>query len=701
MTILVDTASGRKKQLCLSDPLTALSGVGPKKAERLTHLGLRTIGDLLAYAPFRYQNRKNPILLRQAPDGKDVFLAGTVVSKKKDAYAPGRKRRFRVFLTDDDGAFFQVCYFNAGYLDNIFVIGTRYYFFGRFKTDAKRYRTMYHPHFFRQENAEFGIFPVYHKTEGISDEFLIGLVKQALSMIDPSYDWLPDELIQGNEQRKPMLNLYESYRNLHFPEDEKHYGWACYRLRYDRIFAYECALLAAKKEREAAGTNGAVEPVSLEPFFASLPFELTEGKESQKSAVLEIAEDLASPVPMNRLIQGDVGCGKTAVAEAAIYLTVKAGHQAAFMAPTDLLARQHASSLAKAFQPFGFRIGLLVSSMKKKAKEELLTALEQGEMDVVVGTHALLQEDVLFHDLALVVTDEQHRFGVNQRRILTEKATRPNVLVMSATPIPRTLAATVYGDMDYSVITAMPANRFPIATQAGGRESRNRYYQMVREELMKGHRAYAVAPTIDGEDEDGFGLTAVEKLYEELKGKFRDFSVGLLHGQMKKDEKEATMRRFATGEIQLLVATVVIEVGIDIPEATVIVIENAERFGLAQLHQLRGRVGRSDRPSYCLLLSYSSGQQSKERMQAMVELRDGFAVSERDLLLRGSGDLTGTLQHGALPSIIEDQLRDPLITETARDDAEQLMNGAFRAYDEGELLRRMDRLGETDYSHVI
>lgn len=702
MTKAMDRETGKGKMLRLKDPLTRLTGVGPKKAERLAHLGLWTVGDLLAYPPFRYQNRKNPILLRNAPDGRDVFLAGTVVSKKRDVYAPGRKRRFRILLTDDDGAYFQVCYFNASYLDNIFVIGKRYYFFGRFKTDGRRgYRTMYHPHFFRQEEAKFGIFPVYHKTEGISDEFLIQLVKQALSMLDPSYDWLPSSLVRGDEERKPMLDLYESYRNLHFPEDDRHYRWASYRLRYDRIFVYECALIAAKKEREAAGHHGAVEPVSLDPFLSSLPFALTEGEESQMSAIREIAEDLKSPVPMNRLIQGDVGCGKTAVAEAAVYLVVKAGHQAAFMAPTDLLARQHAASLAKAFEPFGIRIGLLVSSMKKKAREELLAAIANGTLDAVVGTHALLQEDVVFRNLALVVTDEQHRFGVNQRRVLSEKAKNPNVLVMSATPIPRTLAATVYGDMDYSVITAMPANRLPIATQAGGREERNRYYQRVREELLQGHRAYVVAPTIEGEDEEGYGLTAVQNLYEELKIKFRDFSVGLLHGQMKKEEKEETMRRFASGEIQLLVTTVVIEVGIDIPEATVIVIENAERFGLAQLHQLRGRVGRSHLPSYCLLLYYSKGEPAKERMQAMVELRDGFSISERDLLLRGSGDLTGTMQHGVLPSIIEDQIRDPLITKTAREDAEQFMNGDFKDYDEEELHRRMERIGETDYSQVI
>ena len=435
-------------------------------------------------------------------------------------------------------------------------------------------------------------------------------------------------------------------------------------------------------------------------FTDSLPFKLTTG---QLNAINDIERDLLSERAMNRLVQGDVGCGKTVVAEAAIFHVISAGWQAAFMAPTEILARQHFYKLSNELGKFGMRTALLVSGIKAAERREILEDIKSGDIDVVVGTHALIQSDVEFTKLGLVITDEQHRFGVNQRKVLAEKAEALNVLVMSATPIPRTLAATVFGDMDFSVIKNKPSNRKEIITRYATEKSRERAYVNVYNEVKNGNRAYIVAPSIeDNEDSD---LTSAEALFDEIKAKFKGAKVGLIHGKLDKPQKERIMNEFAAGTIEILVSTVVIEVGIDVPKATVIVIENAERFGLAQLHQLRGRVGRSDLQSYCYLICYSESENAISRMNAMVTMSDGFEISEEDYRLRGAGDLMGTMQHGYSGNSFYDLFGYDKILKLATDDAQLILSknisdrGAFVDMDQLQL--RTNNIMVQDNSNII
>lgn len=425
--------------------------------------------------------------------------------------------------------------------------------------------------------------------------------------------------------------------------------------------------------RDNAYGDSAIDTVDMHSFYEKLPFVLTEG---QQIAIKDIEQDLTSPISMNRLVQGDVGCGKTVIAEAAIFRVTRAGWQSAFMAPTEILARQHFNKLSEELGHYGIRVVLLVSGLKAAERRDLIEKIAHGDVDVVIGTHALIQDDVEFKRLGLVITDEQHRFGVNQRKILAGKAEAVNVLVMSATPIPRTLAATVFGDMDFSVIKSKPSNRKEIITRYVTDKSRERAYTEVYKEIKRGYRAYVVAPAIDENDDSD--IASVTSLYEELQGRFNDVNLGLIHGRLDKLEKERIMNEFAIGEIELLVSTVVIEVGIDVPEATVIVIENSERFGLAQLHQLRGRVGRSDKQSYCYLICYSDSENAVNRMNAMVTMSDGFEISEEDYRLRGAGDLMGIMQHGYSGNSFYDLFGYERILKLATNDAEEIATASDR-----------------------
>ncbi|MBQ6583106.1 MAG: ATP-dependent DNA helicase RecG, partial [Mogibacterium sp.] len=483
------------------------------------------------------------------------------------------------------------------------------------------------------------------------------------------------------------------FRNLHFPSCTQAYREARYRDQYSSLYVYLTAIRLNRAYRMDPEADASVAETDLTPFLDRLPFRLTEG---QMQAVRDIQADLRDRRPMNRLVQGDVGCGKTVVAETAVYSVLKAGGQCAFMAPTEILARQHWKKLSADMEPFGFRTELLVSGLKARERRAILQDLAEGKIDLMIGTHALIQEDVEFRDLRLLITDEQHRFGVSQRRSLTEKGKTPNVLVMSATPIPRTLQATVFGDMDFSVIRTRPASRKKITTRCVPESGRRRAYECVRKELEQGHLAYVVAPSIENNDESG--LVSVEQLYEEIRKRFAGFRTGLLHGRMDKEEKERIMQRFASGELQLLVSTVVIEVGIDVPDATVIVIENSDRFGLAQLHQLRGRVGRNDLQSYCYLVNYSKSESAAERMKVMTEISDGFEISEEDFRLRGPGDLMGTMQHGTgttgqLLTLFRNEELVRAVTQDVEADAELPASQ--------ELRRRLLLLSAGDNSNIL
>ena len=451
----------------------------------------------------------------------------------------------------------------------------------------------------------------------------------------------------------------------------------------------EAGLFYIKNDNRDKDEGVVIDPSPAVEFQKGLPFALTEG---QLLAWDDISRDMDGRKAMNRLVQGDVGSGKTVVAEMAMYAAAKSGFQSVMMAPTEILAKQHGASLKADFAPYGITVGLLYSSMKAAEKRMVLEQLASGEIDILVGTHAVIQPDVIFHNLGLVITDEQHRFGVNQRRLLTQKGKNPNVLVMTATPIPRTLAVILYGDLDISQIRTMPKGRKPIKTTLADMEKRARVYDFVKEQLREGRQAYVVAPLI--EESDKIDAKSAEELYEELQNRLKPYPVALIHGAMKQDEKDTVMASFAAGETKALVSTVVIEVGINVPNATVMVIENSERFGLAQLHQLRGRVGRGSDQSYCFLISASESQLSKERNEIMCRTNDGFEIAEADLKLRGPGEIFGTRQHGLPELHISDLVRHGDVLEKAKDAAKEILTDDpnLMAPANGQLKQRIKKM---------
>ena len=648
----------------LSDSVTTIKGVGAKKQTVLEEMGITTIYDLLEHSPFRYQNRLNRTHFMDVPEDKDVLIGGVLINKRLRSIGRGRTM-LECALRDESGIFHAI-FFNMPFLEKNLRLGNDYTLFGKMKW-RNGAKTIVNPEMYPANSPRDirGIIPVYRRSAGISSNELSKLILSILDEMDESCEWLGDELLEKNN----LAPEYYAYRNIHFPESVDAYNRAKFRLIYDKLLAFQYCILYNRRFLDEECENSMIAPVDISKFLDSLPFRLTEG---QQTAVDDIEHDLMSTKTMNRLVQGDAGCGKTVVAETAIFHVVSAGWQAAFMAPTEILARQHFAKLTADFGEFGMRTALLVSGIKSTDRREILEGISSGDIDIVIGTHALIQSDVEFAKLGLVVTDEQHRFGVNQRKILTEKSEAVNVLVMSATPIPRTLAATVFGDMDFSVIKSKPSNRKEIITRYATEKSRERVYANVYNEVKNGNRAYIVAPSI--EDSEDNNLISVEALYEELKKKFKGTKIGLIHGKLDKLEKERMMNEFAAGTIKVLVSTVVIEVGIDVPEATVIVIENAERFGLAQLHQLRGRVGRSDLQSYCYLICYSDAENAIERVNAMVTMSDGFEISEEDYRLRGAGDLMGTMQHGYSGNSFYDLFGYDKILKLATSDAEQILS---------------------------
>lgn len=677
--------------LVFSNDVENIQGIGPKKRDRLEVLGIRTVGDLIRHYPFRYRDRRQPVTSDIAAEDRDVLVCGTLTRKNS---RPIRGSRVIVECAfRDDGGTFSAVFFGVQYIAKTLQIGQRYAVFGKMKR-RNGLAVWTNPEIVLCDSEQDlrEIVPVYRCTRGITNKDIGKWVRTALYQWDDiEKDWLDDSLIKENN----LCSRAYAYRNIHFPQGEKEYKYAKYRLSYDELLIYQYIIRRNRAALDNESLDASVEDTDISLFEETLPFALTDG---QKDAVRQIEEDLISKRPMNRLVQGDVGCGKTAVAECAIYKVVKAGHQAAFMAPTEILARQHYNKLQEAFEPLGIRTSLLTSGMKASERRSLLADLADGQIDVIVGTHALIQDDVEYNDLMLVITDEQHRFGVNQRKSLVRKGKGVNVLVMSATPIPRTLAATVYGDMDYSIIRTKPANRLPIITRAFTKGTRAKAYAQVRRELDKGRLAYVVAPSIDSDNED---ISSVEKLYEELSKQFKGYKAALIHGRMAREDKEKIMLDFAAGRIQMLIATVVIEVGIDVPDASIIVIEGCDRFGLAQLHQLRGRVGRSDNQSYCCLINYSSSDAAAERTDAMVRLADGFEISEEDYRLRGPGDIMGTMQHGAYQSRILSLSRNEHLLNASIRDAERIIEDPSLIVDNSEIESVLNRITESDNSEII
>ena len=676
----------------LSDSVNKIKGVGAKKEKILENMGINTIYDLLEYKPFRYQNRINRTPFMDVPEDKDVLIGGVLINKRLRSIGRGRTM-LECALRDESGIFHAI-FFNMPFLEKNLRLGADYSLFGKMKW-RNGAKTIVNPEMSLTGSTRDirGIIPVYRRTAGITSNELLKLIRSISEQLDESCEWLSDDLLEKNK----LAPEDYAYKNIHFPESGAAYNRANFRLIYDKLLAFQYSVLHNRRFLEEECGNSRIEPVDISAFIDSLPFTLTEG---QQHAISDIEQNLISDRAMNRLIQGDVGCGKTVVAEAAIYHAVSAGWQAAFMAPTEILARQHYAKLSKELGRFGMKTTLLVSGLKASERRELIEGIVNGDIDVVVGTHALIQSDVEFAKLGLVITDEQHRFGVNQRKVLAGKAEAVNVLVMSATPIPRTLAATVFGDMDFSVIRSKPSNRKEIITRYVTEKSRERAYADVYNEIKRGNRAYIVAPSI--EDNEDSELTSAEALYDEIKEKFKSFNVGLIHGRLDKVEKERLMNEFAIGAIDILVSTVVIEVGIDVPEATVIVIENAERFGIAQLHQLRGRVGRNDLQSYCYLICYSDSENATNRMKAMVTMSDGFEISEEDYRLRGAGDLMGTMQHGNAGNSFYELFGYDKILKIATADAERILSGEQNVIvDYDQLQLRTKNIMVHDNSNII
>jgi ATP-dependent DNA helicase RecG len=647
----------------LTDRVSDIKGVGPKKQQAFEAVGISTVGDLLQWFPRRYADKRTVTPVSSLVPGETQLVVAKLVSRRYSGYRYGKKSPLMLTANDGTGDI-QIVFFNGSYLANLFNKGTTYSFYGKVTDNGGR-PEMVHPEFHTAgaDDDIRGLVPEYPQIPGISQPMLRKLITECVDASDDIKEWLPEYVVKEYKLAGPAFSI----RNIHFPTDEKKILQARYRMIFDEMLTLETGIAYMKES--GTGSRGAVIDASLaDEFISSLPFEFTEG---QKKVWGEISEDLGRDKPMNRLVQGDVGSGKTAVAEAACFAAVRSGWQAVMMAPTEILASQHFETFSRDFEKFGMKISLLKGGMKKSERDAVLEDLKEGRTDIIIGTHALIEPGVEFRNLGLVVTDEQHRFGVSQRKLLSEKGEAPDVLVMTATPIPRTLAVIIYGDLDISEIRTMPKGRRKIRTISGYQEDRPAIYGKVEEQLKEGRQAYVVAPLIS--DSDSIDARSAESLYKKLAERFSGYNVALLHGAMPQEEKDRLMTEFAAGRIDMLVSTVVIEIGINVSNATVMVVENAERFGLAQLHQLRGRVGRGSHQSYCFLIVSNETEIAKERIAIMCETSDGFRIAEEDLRLRGPGDILGTRQSGMPDVRMNDVARHPEVVKKAREAADMIL----------------------------
>lgn len=668
----------------LRESVTSLKGVGPKKAEALKKLGISTMEDLVFFLPRSYEDRRNRIDISDAAEDQNSVVTGEVKLVVNDRYRGGRKQMLRLLVEDGTGSM-EVVFFNAKYLQHSFRTGRKYTFFGKVTRNFGKMQ-MIHPEFSDADGMEDGILPVYPLTKGISQREMRTWQKSLKRAYSMAEDILSSEAVERNR----LCSLSYALENVHFPQEKQKLLEAKYRLIFDELLILQTGLFMAR-QNVTDGRNG----IAFSPeadtgrYIESLPYPLTG---AQQRCVEEIERDLESSTAMNRLVQGDVGCGKTAVAEIAMYKAVKSGYQAVLMAPTEILAAQHFDGISRAFEAHGIRTAFLTGSLKAAQKREVLEQIATGEAQVIIGTHAVIQPDVEFSRLGLVITDEQHRFGVRQRVKLREKGENPNVLVMTATPIPRTLSVILYGDLDVSIIDELPPGRQQTVTRCLKSEKRGECYDFVEQQLKQGRQAYVVTPLI--EESETLDAKSAEQVAAELKKRFRGYSVELIHGVMSQDEKDRIMESFSRGETDVLVATVVIEVGINVPNATVIVIENSERFGLAQLHQLRGRVGRGSHRSYCFLILDGGSEIAEKRGQIMEASSDGFFIAEEDLKLRGPGEIFGTRQHGLPDLAITDLSKHMKILEQAKEEAKAMLadDPALDAHEHSALRRRITKL---------
>ena len=651
----------------LSTDVRYIKGIGEQRAKALNKLGICTLRDLIAWFPRKYDDRRQAKRIADLVPGETACVAAMIATPPTVSHIRKGMDLVKVRAVDETGVL-DVTFFNQTWLKSTLVQGETYIFYGKAEGNLLR-RTMASPIVEQEGRGEFTgrIVPIYPLTAGVSQLILSRSIRQGLdacAAILP--DVLPDEVRQAHQ----LCRIGYAYENIHFPEDEKALDLARRRLAFEELFLFTIGLKRLRNRRETVHVPpcGAVD---MEAFYSALPFTLTD---AQRRCVEEALRDMRSGQPMNRLCQGDVGSGKTMVAAACVYFCVKNGRQAALMAPTEILAQQHYNGLAPLLETLGIRCALLTGSTKAATKRSICAQLASGEIDFAIGTHALITEGVEYADLGLVVTDEQHRFGVAQRAALAAKGQHPHTLVMSATPIPRTLALILYGDLDVSIIDQLPPGRQPIETYSVPGSYHPRVYTFIRKLVNEGRQAYVVCPMVEENDELPDERKAVTEYAKKLQTEvFPDLNVAFVHGKMKPREKDAVMTAFAAHDTDILVSTTVIEVGVDVPNAAIMVIENAERFGLSQLHQLRGRVGRGKHQSYCILISDNKNEETKQRLKVMTKTADGFKIAEEDLRLRGPGDFFGERQHG-LPGLrIADIGCDTKLLQEAQQAAEALL----------------------------
>ncbi|HCD09805.1 MAG TPA: DNA helicase RecG [Thermoanaerobacter sp.] len=642
-----------------------VKGVGPKRAKLLKKLGINTVEDLLFYFPKDYENRSDILKIEDLKVGEKQTFRGYI------AGSPREIKTSKVIITkvpvkDGTGAV-ELVWYNQPYIKNNFKIGEEYIINGKLQFKYGQL-IVENPVLEKSEDFKLNtgrIVPIYGLTEGLTQNAIRKIMFNALhDYVQEVEEFFDEEFLS----EKGLMDIKNALININFPQNEAYLEQAKYRFKYQELFLLQMALFLMK--RSVKGKKGIkFERVELKPFLMGLPFKLTS---PQIKVLKEIIADMNSHKVMNRLVQGDVGSGKTVVAACSMYIAVKNGYQVAMMAPTEILAKQHYHTLKELFRNTDIKIGLLSGSISPSNKKEVLEKIKNGDYDIVVGTHALIEDNVIFNNLGLCITDEQHRFGVRQRALLTQKGENPDVLVMTATPIPRTLALILYGDLDISIIDQLPPGRKKVKTYVISSSVRKKAYEFAMKEVKKGRQVYVVCPLI--EESDKINAMSAEIVYREIyKDAFKEAKVGLLHGKMADSDKEKVMEEFVNGKIDILVSTTVIEVGVNVPNATVMIVENAERFGLAQLHQLRGRVGRSEFQSYCILISYSNSDIAKKRLGVLAQTSDGFKIAEKDLEIRGPGEFLGLRQHGLPEFKIANIFEDIDVLKRVQKDVEELL----------------------------
>lgn len=662
-----------------------IKGVGEKKARLFNKLGIYSIDNLIQYYPRKYEDWSNTTTVNNAPSDEPVFIKATMITPVKESLIRKGLTLYKCNFTDGENVI-HVTIFNNKYLAKALRTFDDYVLYGKLEknfTDAN----MNSPQIEPLEKAG-GIHPIYPATDNLNSRAIARAVQYALEKIGTVPETLTDEIMQEYN----LCSLDFAIRQIHFPDSMENVHRARQRLIFEELLTLQIGFIMLKNKK-ASRNRLVIKNNCFDEFNSLLPFELTG---AQKRAIDDCINDMAGSTTMNRLIQGDVGSGKTAVAAAVMFNVIKNGYQAAMMAPTEILAAQHFEGLSKMLAPAGIRIALLTGSTKAKEKREIKAALMEGEIDLIIGTHALIQNDVEFKELALVVTDEQHRFGVEQRANLAMKGNSPHLMVMSATPIPRTLGLIIYGDMNISILNELPPGRQTIRTDLVNSHYHERIYKFIRNAVDNGQQAYIVCALVDeGESE----LIPAKEYAEQLsETAFKGYNLALLHGKMKAKEKDAVMNAFSRGEVDVLVSTTVVEVGVDVPNATIMLIENADRFGLSQLHQLRGRVGRGSAQSYCILVSDNKSHTAKERLTVMKNTSDGFKIADYDLKTRGPGDFFGKRQHGLPNLVIADMLEDMDTLAQCQKCALDMLKADARLDGYPELCRQIsDMFRQTDY----